>query len=468
MKRNYLYTYFLLVNLLCILLCLQPLKAQFINGGFETWTTDSVSGQQVCNGWFGVICAGCTFMQGVMQSTDSHNGNYAARMYTEYCGFGGFPTPMGIMNGGYVEDFNSPIFFRPVGEPISFRPGKVTGYYKYTTTSQADSAYAETILFHNGDTIGFGFAYLPEVSTYTYFEVEVMYDDLVNVPDTISLLFSSNTLNIYPSVDMGDLLVDDLDLVPEISSSSIVQNGSFENSLGQPDFSNWSALCTYSVDSIGDTPPGGGDWSLKLETGNFQGCWPGNVVQTFPSVQDGEQFRLSVWVKNLDYALPNISIGKVDASGQFHPFVMDSTSSPSWTQLSISSIINLNPGDTAAILLNSGSTSGPLAWFAAFDLIVFEPLNSATSIDESNLLLISDPYPNPASDFIQIDIPEGQHFLSGQLEVYTLNGQKIVDQAISTFTNALKIPTTTWKPGMYICRLQTDKGASISKKIIIQ
>lgn len=65
--------------------------------------------------------------------------------------------------------------------------------------------------------------------------------------------------------------------------------------------------------------------------------------------------------------------------------------------------------------------------------------------------LISDPYPNPASDKISVSIDEN---ITGEvfLEIYSISGQKLTDIEYDSNVNNIEIPVSSFKNGTYIVR----------------
>ena len=69
-----------------------------------------------------------------------------------------------------------------------------------------------------------------------------------------------------------------------------ILNGSFEND-SAPDLSYWKSTC-YDAESISNTPPGGGNWSIVVLGGNYLGCFPGYAYQKIPTITNGQTFLL--------------------------------------------------------------------------------------------------------------------------------------------------------------------------------
>jgi hypothetical protein len=207
-----------------------------------------------------------------------------------------------------------------------------------------------------------------------------------------------------------------------------ISNGDFENGLN-PDLSNWEWSCFAEPDS--STPPGGGNWSIKVWGGNTQGCFPGHAYQTIPSITNGQTFQLTGWA--FSQASPPVSLylGKIN-SGNITLLAGDTTSSTSWTQLGVQSTLPLELGDTAIVLLNGGLAGGPLQGYGYFDLINLQQVTGINFLDQNQYLKL---FPNPFNNQTTLRIDQSVRNASitisntlGQVvkRIENINNQKII------------------------------------------
>ena len=75
-----------------------------------------------------------------------------------------------------------------------------------------------------------------------------------------------------------------LSVFPAVCFSQVL-NGSFETD-GQPSLEHWLISC--DGESFQDAPSGGGIWSLRFQTGNLQGCFPGTASQIISEFANGD------------------------------------------------------------------------------------------------------------------------------------------------------------------------------------
>jgi hypothetical protein len=90
--------------------------------------------------------------------------------------------------------------------------------------------------------------------------------------------------------------------------------------------------------------------------------------------------------------------------------------------------------------------------------------NSSSAINYLSARL-GDPFPNPASDFI--NLPLGSEGTKGIIQVFGLSGQKILEQDVrgeSTF----HLNTRHWSPGVYTYRLVNMGLTTQSKEFIVR
>ena len=109
--------------------------------------------------------------------------------------------------------------------------------------------------------------------------------------------FPNNKLSVREKTIMKKLL---LPLLLMISLSGLlhaqVQNPSFEEN-GEASLDGWmNNLCNYG-DSENDAAPNAGEWCVKMQPGQTQGCFPGFFYQALPNVTNGQVFQLNGWAK---------------------------------------------------------------------------------------------------------------------------------------------------------------------------
>ena len=116
-----------------------------------------------------------------------------------------------------------------------------------------------------------------------------------------------------------------------ITARGQVLNGSFENG-SSSDLSNWKWTC--NAISFNNAPVGGGNWCIKVDGGNWQGCYPGYAYQKIPTITNGQTFLLSGWALAPIEPSVGLYFGKIN-SGIITLQAGVITNSTSWTQLSI-------------------------------------------------------------------------------------------------------------------------------------
>ena len=185
------------------------LHAQVIdNGGFETWTTGANYSEP--DGWLtsnqetGNISGGVA----VLADSAAYSGTLAAQVRTVYIGIAPAPYAGILTNGSYDTLGVS-------GPAINYKPQKLTGYYKYSS-SDGDSALV--VLFLNkystvlgkDETVASATIKLPAAATWTYFEGTV-FDAFQAAPDPESFaIVILSTKDVANPLD-GDLHIDALE-----------------------------------------------------------------------------------------------------------------------------------------------------------------------------------------------------------------------------------------------------------------
>lgn len=238
-------------------------------------------------------------------------------------------------------------------------------------------------------------------------------------------------------------------------------NGSFEAD-GQPTLAHWQSFCPVA-ESLQEAPDGGGNWSVKVVAGNFQGCFPGYFYQTLPEITDGSVYQLKAWVRDAQGLFPrSIFLGKINADQEITLFAGDTTSSGNWTELQVIDTFQLSAGDTAAVILHAGQTSGPDVFgrFGQYDNV---RLQLATVVNNFTNTFIKI-FPNPLQGntlFIEFAQP-----LSIQkIILYNASGKIIFQkkQLAAKKTQVVQLPEIA--SGIYFLQFEND-GSKVLKKII--
>ncbi|MBT5078924.1 MAG: T9SS type A sorting domain-containing protein [Candidatus Marinimicrobia bacterium] len=207
-----------------------------------------------------------------------------------------------------------------------------------------------------------------------------------------------------------------------------ILNGDFEDGLNS-DLSNWEWSC-FAEPNI-STPPGGGNWSIKVWGGNTQGCFPGSAYQVIPSITNGQTFQLTGWAFAQEFPPVGLYLGKIN-SGNITLLAGDTTSSTSWTQLGVQSTLPLELGDTAIVLLNGGLAGGPFQGYGYFDLINLQPATGINTLElQQSFKLSPNPFNNQTTLYLNQSIHNGSITISntfGQVvqRIENINNQRII------------------------------------------
>ena len=240
-------------------------------------------------------------------------------------------------------------------------------------------------------------------------------------------------------------------------SFSQVQNGSFENS-SAADLSNWKWTCG-SV-SFKGSPPGGGDWCIKVSGGNYQSCFPGYAYQKLPSVANGQTYILSGWAFTQTSPTVGIYFG-TKHNGLISLQAGSTTTSTTWTHLSVQSDFTLIAGDTAVVVLFGGNTGGPAQGYGYFDLIDLQLITGSRPFEQKHPIWIS---PNPFSS--ETTVRSDIVFEDATFTILNLFGQMVLKrEKISGQT--INLNRGNLPGGIYILQLTQDNKTISTDKLII-
>jgi hypothetical protein len=178
----------------------------FPNGDFEDWI--SFSAEEPDHWTTSNIFTLLSSSVSVTKSTDSHSGNFSARIENQSTLFN---DTLGFITNGYLSD-DGPAG----GMAVDDVPEKLSGYYKYTPVDSDTAIGALTLYKYNPATgkptmLDSAYVALPAADDWTYFEIPVDYYSLPE-PDTVNIAFSSGNLDkLGVLVPVGSQLwIDDL------------------------------------------------------------------------------------------------------------------------------------------------------------------------------------------------------------------------------------------------------------------
>ncbi|MCB9168549.1 MAG: hypothetical protein H6595_13845 [Flavobacteriales bacterium] len=248
-------------------------------------------------------------------------------------------------------------------------------------------------------------------------------------------------------------------LLPMVAGAQLI-NGSFEDGNGDPLITPWQHTCPVSS---GDPAPPGGNWGVQIEHGNFQGCFPGYVYQTLPTVNDGDVYTLIAYARNAPSSgvfLPvGIALGKIDATGTITHGTGPANATDSWVQMSVTDTFHLAPGDTALVLLLAGQTSGPATGYAQFD---------AAALNWQG----GDFIPTVAAPAEMRFVLEGStaviHFArrsTGRMRIFDALGREVLQWPVVS-TTLVRIPIDGLRSGTYLVRADRAEGSCGARFIV--
>ncbi|MBL0048191.1 MAG: T9SS type A sorting domain-containing protein [Bacteroidetes bacterium] len=242
-----------------------------------------------------------------------------------------------------------------------------------------------------------------------------------------------------------------------ISLKAQILNGNFENN-SMADLSNWEWTCG-SI-STPDAPPNGGAWCIEVMGGNLQACFPGYAFQRITSINPLKSYTLSCWAKATTNFPIGLYFGTIN-NGQITLQLGSTTTSNTWTELSVQSNFALASGDTAIVILHGGLVTGPLLVTGLFDLIRMEDVTGIQSISEQAQLTV---IPQPFSS--QALLQFGKTLLNAKIIMYDYLGQAI-KQISSVSGNSYTLTRGNLAQGVYFIEVRENEKLIVKKKLLI-
>ena len=157
--------------------------------------------------------------------------------------------------------------------------------------------------------------------------------------------------------------------INELTDDNLVGNGSFESG-GNPALEGWEFACF--AEPAPNAPLGSGVWSLNLESGNFQGCWPGIAVSFLSALTEpGDILVLSGRIKTIDEDI-GAWIRLTSAGNPENVFGVGFSDTPEWTLITFTDTLLVNESTSLQVALDAGMTTGFMGSRAYFDQIVVQ------------------------------------------------------------------------------------------------
>ena len=211
--------YVLMALVLSVSLFINELQSQTLpNTDFETWVPSGKMPPfdwEEPDGWKSTNAVTEFTAAGITKTTDAKSGVLAVKIRT--ANVFGNDAPGILVNGDPVLDFNNfTLNAETGGTPVSLKPDILNGYYKYSSTSQGDSAYVMILLkkwntvTNESDLVGMGNKVLGPDTAFTAFQVDVTDLSPGMMPDTVITAFYSSR----PASPMagGELIIDNIAL----------------------------------------------------------------------------------------------------------------------------------------------------------------------------------------------------------------------------------------------------------------
>ena len=161
-----------------------------------------------------------------------------------------------------------------------------------------------------------------------------------------------------------------------------------------------------------------------------------------------------------------IGVGKITEEGEIIYFAKDSTTSKEWTLLRMITSVRFESGDSVIVILHSGITSGPMVRHSLFDHVIFEVITDYNEPSYSSSVFLSEPIPNPATNSVSFSFQLEDEISNGYLVIQNLLGKELFRISIKG-NNNLNIDLSSFPPGMYFCRINSNNRYSAIRKLVI-
>lgn len=547
MKKNYL--------ILIFSLMLTPIFGQVLNPSFENWTTKQntifVSGTGVIQGltvdyeiddpqftynevvsWSSLNqltgtesieypLTGSPLVELVTESTDASDGVKSIRLESRTIKINASVTIFGfqidtsvvnvapglVVSGDFDLDedafanqllnstnLNSlnPFTYDGTGQAINYQPSKLMGSYKYTGLS-GDSALMVSGLIKDRVVVAYVIKRLPNVNTWTDFELEYEYLSC-EMPDTIISVFCSSNLDAtfdngdflinsnYTGVNGSVLLIDDLrtDTLNPGSFPPIANNDNSSiivDAVAQMEVTMNDDFCGDPVPTPTIVQPASNGMVVVLPNGDLEytptAGFSGLDTASYSVCNSSNLCDTALWIIQVNAVPLCVAMDDFRSLPSGGSSVFDATANdddcggdPNITVLPVNGIANVES--------NGDISYSPLVGFVGVDSLTYSicsPVNPAqcstakvyyeilTSIrDVANYTVKVSP--NPAVNFVDISI---DNKLPTNVRVFNMLGKEIVN---TSFTNTTRLDLKNFVPGVYLIQMENVLGKATRKLVV--
>ncbi|MCE3296758.1 MAG: hypothetical protein K0R65_2472 [Crocinitomicaceae bacterium] len=246
-------------------------------------------------------------------------------------------------------------------------------------------------------------------------------------------------------------------LNPSFDQNDLNINCSYwQNSCGEPLSNhcteNGSCMVHFEQDSPSLIPEN--RWCVALTAG-----FPnGNVLYHLTGLEGNISFRADAWIKsNSDVPCLGIMSLGITENGIYTESKNISELTDDWRQITFYDTIQLTDTDSLTLVLSS--TMGDLIFeevlFDEISLEIVEQL-SISEISREEFTIAYD----ENSDLLQVGNKNGLPF---SMRLLDLNGREVKNTA---FSDKHELQMQALKNGLYVLKLETEKGESFSEKIV--
>jgi len=263
-------------------------------------------------------------------------------------------------------------------------------------------------------------------------------------------------------------------------SQNLIQNGSFEDAIGNKRCDGWfdncgelTYICNAMDDSVPfslcsgmpvqDAPPNGGIWSLHCPS-----QWPlvGGAETYITNQNDTAYYLLSAWMKG-DGMSGGMMILQIKSQGQID-YILSIITDTSNTWQFYDTIIELGLQETDTIIIQIGAFGSQTAANHLFvDLVQLIRLDSIINIYEPEKIKNDKIFILPNPFFNNLNIYFTDPLNNTQIKIFNSIGQLLYEKKLNNINSKyLIINTSNWSNGMYYLIVKNNNSEFFTKKMV--
>jgi len=217
-----------------------------------------------------------------------------------------------------------------------------------------------------------------------------------------------------------------------------------------------------SVNADGGIPPYSYEWTDPVsgaDTGNLSGLEPGEYTVIVRD-ESGQEVSQTVYISSPDELVVQGGVEYVTGNGLGSIILEVTGGNGGYTYLWSNGSTDrdqsdLEPGIYTVVVTDQQGCEATLSF----------TVEESTSTNDIETLKSFDVFPNPVADICRVRL-ELESTVNGQLNIYSLLGERIFQQKIQASRVSIDLDVSAWDSGLYLIELSTAEGVAVKRLLV--